>query len=98
MLTLACHCYLCRRIVFFPRLRRGSLRIFGDPPKKIRMADTGVIDLDGDFVVEKHGCGRPHGNKNKPKVAIMEASSSTPAKRCPGRPLGSRNKAKASTL
>jgi hypothetical protein len=48
-------------------------------------------------VVEKHGRGLPHGSKNKPKVAIMEVSSFSPAKRCPGRPLVSKNKSKAST-
>jgi hypothetical protein len=61
------------------------------------MANTGVIDLDGGVVVEKHGRGRPRGSKNKPKVVIMEASSSTPAKQRPGHPLGSKNKAKDST-
>jgi hypothetical protein len=61
------------------------------------MADTGVIDLDGGVVVEKRGHGRPCGSKNKPKVAIMEAPSSSSAKRRPSRPLGSKNKPKASS-
>jgi hypothetical protein len=61
------------------------------------MADTRVIDLDAGIMVEKHGRGRPHGSKNKPKVATMAASSSAPVKWCPGRPLGSKNKSKSST-
>jgi hypothetical protein len=61
------------------------------------MADTRVIDLDGGVVVEKRGHGHPRGGKNKPKVAIMEAPSSSSAKQCPGRPLGSKNKPKASS-
>jgi hypothetical protein len=62
------------------------------------MANTRIIDLDGRVVVEKHGRGRPRGSKNKPKVAIMEAASSSPAERRPSHPFGSKNKAKASTL
>jgi hypothetical protein len=64
---------------------------------KISMANTGVVDLDASVVVEKHGRGRPHGSKNKPKVISMAASSSAPVKRCPGRPGGSKNKPKSST-
>jgi hypothetical protein len=67
------------------------------PAKKISMADTRVVDLDAGVMVEKRGCGRPHGSKNKPKVATMTASSSAPVKRRPGRPLGSKNKSKSST-
>jgi hypothetical protein len=37
------------------------------------MADAGVIDLDTDVVVEKRGCGRPCGSKNKPKDISMVA-------------------------
>jgi hypothetical protein len=40
------------------------------------MADVGVIDLDTGAVIEKHGCGRPRGSKNKPKDVSMVASSS----------------------
>jgi hypothetical protein len=47
------------------------------------MADTGVVDQDAGVVVEKHGRGRPHGSKNKPKVISMAASSSASAKRRP---------------
>jgi hypothetical protein len=61
------------------------------------MADTRVVDLDAGVVAEKHGRGRPHGSKNKPKVVTMAAYSSAPAKRHPGRPLGSKNKSKSST-
>jgi hypothetical protein len=61
------------------------------------MADTEVVDLDAGVVVEKHGCGRPRGSKNKSKVASMVVSSSSaPVKWHPGRPLGSKNKPKSS--
>jgi hypothetical protein len=61
------------------------------------MADTGVVDLDGGVVVEKRGRGRPHGSKNKYKVASMVVSSSfVPVKQRPGHPLGSKNKPKSS--
>jgi hypothetical protein len=61
------------------------------------MADTEVVDLDAGVVVEKHGCGRPRGSKNKSKVASMAVSSSSAlVKRHPGRPLGSKNKPKSS--
>jgi hypothetical protein len=61
------------------------------------MADAGVIDLDTGVVVEKRGCGRPCGSKNKPKdISMVASSSSAPMKRCPGRPLGSKNKPKPS--
>jgi hypothetical protein len=61
------------------------------------MADTGIIDLDTDVVVEKRGRGRPHGSKNKPKeYGMAGSSSSVPAKRRPGRPLGSKKKPKLS--
>jgi hypothetical protein len=64
---------------------------------KISMADTGVVDLDADVVVEKRGRGRPRGIKNKPKVISQAASSSAPIKRHPGHPLGSKNKHRSST-
>jgi hypothetical protein len=44
--------------------------------------------------MEKWGCGRPRGTKNKPKDASLVASSSASTKRHPGRPLGSKNKPK----
>jgi hypothetical protein len=47
-------------------------------------------------VAKKHGRGRPRGSKNKPKVSIIQASSSTLAKSCHRRPLGSKNKSKVS--
>jgi hypothetical protein len=69
------------------------VNLLADP----RTADTGVIDLDTGAVVEKHGCGRPRGSKNKPKDASMAVlSSSAPVKRRPGRPLGTKNKLKPS--
>jgi hypothetical protein len=61
------------------------------------MADAGAIDLDAGIVVEKRGCGRPRGSKNKPKVEAMEALSLSPIKRHPSHPLGSKNKFRAST-
>jgi hypothetical protein len=62
------------------------------------MADIRVVDLDAGVVVEKCVHGRPHGSKNKSKVASMAISSSSSAlvKRRPGRPLGSKNKPKPS--
>jgi hypothetical protein len=62
------------------------------------MAGSSVIDLDTGAMVEKHGCGRPRGSKNKPKdVSMVASSSSTPMKQCPGHPLGSKNKPKPSS-
>jgi hypothetical protein len=63
----------------------------------ISMANTRVVDLDASVMVEKRGCGRPRGTKNKPKVVSMAASSLVPAKRRPGRPLGSKKKSNSST-
>jgi hypothetical protein len=60
------------------------------------MADAGAANLDTDVLMEKRGCGRPHGSKNKLKDASLVASSSASAKRRPGHPLGSKNKPKAS--
>jgi hypothetical protein len=58
------------------------------------MADVGATNHDDAAVVEKHGRGHPHGSKNKPKLSLDVAttSSSTPAKCRLGRPLGSKNK------
>jgi hypothetical protein len=62
------------------------------------MIDTSVIDLDTGAVVEKHGRGRPHGSRNKPKdISLVASSSAAPMKRRLGRPLGSKNKPKSSS-
>jgi hypothetical protein len=62
------------------------------------MADAGVIDLDTSAVVEKHGRGRPHGSKNKPKdVSFVVSSSSMLIKRRLSHPLGSNNKPEPSS-
>jgi hypothetical protein len=58
------------------------------------MADAGGANLNTGVLMEKRGCGRPRGSKNKPKDVSLVASSSASAKRCPGRPLGSKNKPK----
>jgi hypothetical protein len=58
------------------------------------MADAGGANLDASVLMEKRGCGRPCGSKNKPKDACMVASSSTSMKRRPGLPVGSKNKPK----
>jgi hypothetical protein len=60
------------------------------------MADAGAANLDTSVLIEKRGCGRPRGSKNKQKDTSLVASSSASAKRQPGRPLGSKNKPKAS--
>jgi hypothetical protein len=60
------------------------------------MADAGGTNLDTGVLMEKRGCGRPHGSKNKPKDTTLVASSSASAKRRPGHPLGSKNKPKVS--
>jgi hypothetical protein len=60
------------------------------------MADVGAANLDTGVLMEKRGCSRSRGSKNKPKDASLVASSSASAKRRPGRPLGSKNKPKAS--
>jgi hypothetical protein len=60
------------------------------------MVDAGDANLGIDMLMEKQGCGRPRGSKNKPKDASLVASSSASAKRRPGRPVGSKNKPKVS--
>jgi hypothetical protein len=60
------------------------------------MADAGAVNLDTSALMEKWGCGRPCGSKNKPKDASLVASSFASMKRRPGHPLGSKNKPKAS--
>jgi hypothetical protein len=62
------------------------------------MADAGGAYLDTGVQMEKRGCGRPHGSKNKPKDPSTVASLSASVKRRPGRPLGSKNKPKVSTV
>jgi hypothetical protein len=59
------------------------------------MADAGDANLDTGMLMEKRGCDRPRGSKNKPKDAFLVASSSASSRRRPGRPLGSKNKPKA---
>jgi hypothetical protein len=89
---------LLRRIVFSPKSCLGfPPRLLVNLLADIFMADTCIIDLGTGDVLQKHGHGRPRGCKNKPKDASMVASSSsTPVKRRPGCPLGSKNKLKHS--
>jgi hypothetical protein len=56
------------------------------------MADAGGSRLNIDAPVEKRGRGHPRGSKNKSKDPAAVVSSSVPAKRRPGRPVGSKNK------
>jgi hypothetical protein len=57
------------------------------------MADVDAANSDNVAIVEKRGHDRHRGSKNKPKYTLdIAASSSTPAKRRPGLPLGSKNK------
>jgi hypothetical protein len=60
------------------------------------MADAGVVDPDACVMVEKRGCGRPCGSKNKSKSDFMVGSSSAPVKWRRGRPVGSKNKPRSS--
>jgi hypothetical protein len=62
------------------------------------MADAGDANLDTGMLMEKRGCGRPRGNKNKLKDASLVASLSASTKQRPGRPLGSKNKPKLSAV
>jgi hypothetical protein len=48
------------------------------------MADVGGSHLNIGAQVEKRGHGHPRGSKNKSKDPAVVASSSVPAKRCPG--------------
>jgi hypothetical protein len=60
------------------------------------MADVNATNQGDVAIVEKHGHGHPHGSKNNPKSSFaVVASSSTLAKRRPGRPLRSKNKKSA---
>jgi hypothetical protein len=61
------------------------------------MADAGATNLDTGVLIEKRGCDRPRGSKNKLKDAFLVASLPTSAKWRPGHPLGSKNKPKVST-
>jgi hypothetical protein len=56
------------------------------------MADASGSRLDIGAPVEKRGRGRPRGSKNKATATTLVASSSAPVKRCPDRPIGSKNK------
>jgi hypothetical protein len=60
------------------------------------MADAGGSHLNIGAQVEKWGRGHPRGSKNKSKDPAAVASLFVPAKRCPGRPVGSKNKPKIS--
>jgi hypothetical protein len=60
------------------------------------MADAGGANLTIGVQMEKRGCGRPCGSKNKPKDAAMVTLPSTSVKRRPSRPVGSKNKPKVS--
>jgi hypothetical protein len=61
------------------------------------MADAGGSHLNIGTQEEKQGHSRPRGSKNKSKGPDVVASSSVPAKRCPGHPVGIKNKPKVST-
>jgi hypothetical protein len=61
------------------------------------MADAGGPRLNIGTPVEKRGRGRPYGNKNKPAIPSVVASSSALMKRRPGRPVGSKNMPKVSS-
>jgi hypothetical protein len=58
------------------------------------MADAGGSRLNIGAPVEKRGCGRPRGRKNKAAIGAVIASSSAPVKRRPGRLARSKNKPK----
>jgi hypothetical protein len=62
------------------------------------MADAGGSHMNIGAQVEKQGRGRPRDSKNKYKDLVAVASSSMPVKRRPGRPVGSKNKPKVSTV
>jgi hypothetical protein len=61
------------------------------------MADASESRLNIGAPVEKRGCGRPHGSKNKTTTAAAVASSSALVKQRPGRPAESKNKLKVSS-
>jgi hypothetical protein len=63
----------------------------------VLVADIGATNHGDAADVEKSGRGHPRGSKNKTKLslAVATTSSSTPAKCRPGRPLGSKNKKSA---
>jgi hypothetical protein len=62
------------------------------------MADTGGSHLDIGAPMERRGCGRPRGSKNKATIAAAVASSSAPVKRRPGRLARSKNKPKVPSV
>jgi hypothetical protein len=61
------------------------------------MADASGSRLSIGAPVEKRGCGRPRGSKNKATATAAVASLSAPVKRQPGRPARSKNKLKFSS-
>jgi hypothetical protein len=63
----------------------------------VSMANAGGSHLNIGAQVEKRGRGHPRSSKNKSKDPAMVASSSVPAKRHPGRLVGSKNKPIVST-
>jgi hypothetical protein len=62
--------------------------------KLISMADADGTRLNFGFPTAPRGHGRPRGNKNEIAPAAIGSLSSAPVKRCPGRPVGSKNKPK----
>jgi hypothetical protein len=58
------------------------------------MVDASGSRLNLGASVEKRGCGRPRGSKNKASTDALVASSFALVKRRPGRPAGSKNKPK----
>jgi hypothetical protein len=61
------------------------------------MADVGGSRLNIGAPVEKRGRGHLHGSKNKSTSPTVVASSSSPPKRRPSCPAGSKNKPKVSS-
>jgi hypothetical protein len=58
------------------------------------MVDASGSRLNIDAPVEKQGHGHPRDSKNKATIEVVVASSSTPVKRRPSHPAGSKNKPK----
>jgi hypothetical protein len=79
-----------RRIIFF---LFNSSRVSSFPPP-VSMADAGEPRLNIGAPMEKRGCGRPRGSKNKASIDVALASLSAPVKRHPGHPAGCKNKPK----
>jgi hypothetical protein len=81
-----------RRIVFIFLI---SSRVFS--PSACLHGRCWWIAYEHWYTGGKAGLRCPRGSKNKSKGPVVVASSSVPAKRRPGRPVGSKNKAKVST-